>query len=76
MAIIMRQEPGILFIEIKNSHNGRIHRVGNMFKTTKEQKKGHGIGLKNVQRVVEEYHGQMEINNTEESFFVKLVMFI
>ncbi len=76
LAIIMRQEPGILFIEIKNSHNGRIHRVGNMFKTTKEQKKGHGIGLKNVQRVVEEYHGQMEINNTEESFFVKLVMFI
>lgn len=76
LRIAMRQEPGTLFIEIQNSHNGRVRKVGNMFQTTKDQKKGHGIGLKNVQRVVEEYHGQMEISNTNTIFSVKLILFL
>lgn len=76
LAVAMRQEPGALLIEIENSHNGTVHKFGNMFQTTKPKKDGHGIGLKNVQRVVEAYHGQMEIDYTEERFMVKLVMFI
>ena len=60
LTVVMRQNPGILFIEIKNSYNNQIRRVGDVFQTTKERKEGHGFGLKNVQRVVEEYHGKME----------------
>lgn len=76
LTITMRQEPGALLIEIKNSYNGAVRKFGNSFQTTKRKKEGHGIGLKNVQRVVETYHGQMEIDYTEELFIVKLVMFI
>ncbi|MCI9596528.1 MAG: GHKL domain-containing protein [Firmicutes bacterium] len=76
LAVTMRQEPGALLIEITNSYNGAVRKFGNSFQTTKFKKDGHGIGLKNVQRVVETYHGQMEIDYTEELFMVKLVMFI
>lgn len=76
LTVVMRQNPGILFIEIKNSYNNQIRRVGDVFQTTKERKEGHGFGLKNVQRVVEEYHGKMEVSYTKEVFSVKLIMFL
>lgn len=74
--IRMRQERGILLIEVTNSYNGMIQKVGTALRTTKATKEGHGIGLKNVQRVVDEYHGQMEIDYTEDLFSVRLVVFL
>lgn len=76
LAVTMYQEPGKLFMKIRNVHSETICKFGSVFKTTKKRKQGHGIGLKNVQRVLDEYCGQMEIEYTDDIFIVKLVMFI
>lgn len=74
--IIMKEEPGKLFLQIINSYDGEVKKSGNTYRTTKDKKRAHGFGLKNVQKVVEKYHGQMEIQNTRDKFSVKILIFI
>ncbi|MEG2345705.1 MAG: GHKL domain-containing protein, partial [Anaerovoracaceae bacterium] len=74
--VTMKEEPGKLFIQMENSHSESIRKVDNTFKTTKAKEVGHGIGLKNVQRVVDAYHGHMEIDYTDDSFLVRLFLFL
>ena len=63
LTIRMSQERGILLIEVTNSYNGTIHKVGTALRTTKAKKE-------------DEYHGQMEIDYTEDLFSVRLVVFL
>jgi len=74
--IIMRETPGKLFIKIENSHQEIIKKVGNRIISTKGNKRKHGIGLKNVQKVVESHQGIMEIEYNEKLFSVELLMFL
>ena len=76
LAVVMRQEPGKLFIRVENTYTEKIRRTGNVFKTTKRQKAGHGIGLKNVQRAVDSYNGQMDIETGDHLFSVKLLLYL
>ena len=71
----MKQEPGKLFLHIENTYTGSLRKSGNVFKTTKVKKKGHGIGLKNVQRVVDAYHGEMVIDDKNDVFSVSLLIY-
>ncbi len=76
LKITMKEEFGKFFIKIENSHCGEVKKAGNAFLTTKGKQRGHGIGLKNVRRVVEQYDGQMDIEDTGSIFSVKLIMFV
>lgn len=73
--IAMEQKPGVLIIRIKNSYSNEIKMKGNAFLTTKMKETGHGIGLKNVQRVVEAYQGYMKVEYKECIFSVKIAMY-
>ena len=45
-------------MSVRNTFNGEIKKDGDKFKTTKKEKSElHGIGIKNVIRIVEKYHG-------------------
>ncbi|MDE6203392.1 MAG: GHKL domain-containing protein, partial [Lachnospiraceae bacterium] len=46
---------------IRNSCRGIAEGKQNILETTKPDKVNHGIGLKNVQKIVEKYHGDMEL---------------
>lgn len=58
-------------IEIKNSVRRRVKLEKNgLPQTSKEDKKNHGMGLKNVKRTVERCHGNLKINSDEQVFSV------
>ncbi len=72
----MEKKRGILRIWIKNSHNEKLKEWDGLFVTTKKDKKNHGIGLKNVERIVEKYHGEMQIDHDDQWFSVKIILFL
>lgn len=63
-------------MEIKNSFNGKLNKKQQEFLTTKEDRDEHGIGLKNVKKIVGKYDGIMKINTVDNMFFVKLVLYL
>jgi len=52
----------------------KIQRKGKRFLTTKKDSLNHGIGLINVQRVVNKYEGDKEIIVTEDEFLIKITL--
>lgn len=76
LKVVMKEEPGKLFIHVANSYDGAVRKKGELFMTTKKISIGHGMGLKNVKRVVDEYNGQVSIEHLEGVFSVKLILFI
>lgn len=49
---------------------------GSTFLTTKKEKGQHGIGLKSVRKIVEAYHGTMEVSSQKELFCVNLILYL
>lgn len=54
-------EKGVLYINIRNSCQGIADGKARHLETTKEDASDHGIGLGNVRRIVEKYHGEMDL---------------
>lgn len=61
LKLSMRMENGILFLYMVNSCLGIPEGVCDMRKLSEKSYAEHGIGLTNVQRIVEKYHGDMEM---------------
>ena len=61
------------FIRIENSKVYESNKKNRVFFTKKEDKKQHGFGLKNVQKLVEENHGNMKLKAEEERFMAELI---
>ena len=71
---------GVLKIKIENSFSGmwipkKIIEKGQFF-TTKGDQERHGFGLKSVRKIVEKYHGDMEINPDGKCFCVKIILYL
>jgi sensor histidine kinase regulating citrate/malate metabolism len=76
LKITMKLDKGVLFLNICNSCLGIIKGKRNMLETTKYDKTNHGIGLKNVHRIVEKYHGDMEFLCENGSMEVDIMLYI
>ncbi len=76
LKMTIKLEKGILFIHIHNSclgiKNGRLKRL----ETTKEDALNHGIGLGNVQRIIEKYHGDMDLICENGYLETDIIMYI
>ena len=59
LKITIKLDKGIIFLNICNSCQMIADEKKNFWETTKEDKANHGIGLKNVRRIVEKYHGDI-----------------
>ena len=66
----------ILFLHIYNSCRGIGDGRSGFTETTKEDKLNHGIGLKNVRRIVEKYHGDIEFLYDNDSVETDVMMYI
>lgn len=68
-------EEGELILSIKNTYDGKLKQAGEKLYTTKEkEKESHGIGLKNVKRIIEKNGGYYAIEHTEKEFLVSVVI--
>lgn len=61
-------------MDCKNRIGSRIIKEGNTFKTSKEDKSAHGIGLKNVQSTVKKYNGDLSVDLKDEMFILRITM--
>jgi len=66
----------ILYIDVENSFSNAINTSKDGFRSTKSNKNGHGLGLKNVKRIVEEFDGKMEITTDNRRFGVHIIMIL
>lgn len=67
---------GLLFIVVSNSYNGIIKKSGKSFTSLKTDKSLHGLGLKNIQKVLKRYNGTFDTEITDNEFKAKVVMYI
>ena len=75
ICIGMELDRGILYIDVKNTYNGYIENKDGKLITTKSQKQGHGIGLQNVEMIIEKYNGKMNIDYDEKVFLVNVMLY-
>ena len=73
--IEMRQNPGNLYLELRNAYSRPIKRQGERFLSTKEKNGHHGYGLENVKHVIRQYKGSMDFSTEDQVFTVKVLLF-
>ncbi len=76
LKIAIKLEKGILFIHICNSCQGIAEGKVQCLKTTKEDVSNHGIGLYNVRRIIEKYHGEMDMVCENGNMKADIIMYI
>ena len=76
LKIAIKLEKGILFINIRNSCQGIADGKIQRLETTKEDASNHGIGLSNVRRIVEKYHGDMDLICENGNMEADIIMYI
>lgn len=73
----MRFDRGRLLITVKNHFQGELKYLGeNCLKSTKTEPEKHGIGLANIQKVVDRYQGSMSIGIQNQEFEVNIILFV
>lgn len=81
LQIRIQYQRGMLFIEIQNSYSGELAKSGDRYLSTKEYDRAdesqvHGLGIRNVRRIVEKYDGSMEIRDKDGMFGVRIMMYV
>ena len=76
LKIAIKLDKGILFINIRNSCQGIADGKIQRLETTKEDASNHGIGLSNVRRIVEKYHGDMDLICENGNMEADIIMYI
>ena len=59
-------------ITISNPTNEDIRIRGNYIKTTKEDKRNHGLGISNIRRAVQKYNGYADISCENKIFTIEI----
>lgn len=72
--IKIHQRKQFLYIQISNSFNGKIAKRDGTFLSSKRQNRSSGIGLQNVENIVEKYEGIMKFSNDKNIFTVKILL--
>lgn len=82
LCVSMVLKKGVLKVKIENSFpvddnvNMKMEDDRGLWKTTKKEKEQHGIGLKNVRKIVELYDGIMETKVHDSIFCVNLILYM
>lgn len=76
LEFIMEEKKNILNIHMKNSYEGKRIEVNNRLVSTKKDNRYHGIGLKNVRRIVDKYNGIIETNYDDKFFITNIILYL
>lgn len=64
-----------VIISVKNTYNGTIRYENEEIKTTKSFKpEEHGVGIKNILKIIEKYSGSYVIQEQNEEFFFSIII--
>jgi len=79
--IKVHYQKGMLFLDIKNSYSGERLKADGRYLSTKDydstdESQVHGLGLRNVARIVEKYNGHMEISDRDGIFAVRILLYV
>ena len=72
----IKEKSNLLFIKMTNSFNGEVEKEASAIKSTKADKFAHGFGLRNIENVLEKYHGKMKITYDDCYFTVEIIMYL
>lgn len=73
--ISIRYDRNRLIITVRNSFDGRVEKENGRLHTRKISEDNHGIGLRNVESIVEKYNGVLKINHDSNFFTVEILLF-
>lgn len=74
LSLKTRCKNGFFSYALVNTKGNEIRKKNGRFLTGKKEKDGHGIGLLNVQSIVEKYHGNLNISYDRDSFSVTVLI--
>ena len=73
IGVSLKQEAGVFIIEEYNYFEGvRIIENGSLKTTKRDNKMQHGLGLKSIRQLVEEYNGEVSISIEKDMFFLRV----
>ena len=76
LKLCIRMENGILFLYMANSCMGIPEGGCEIRRLSEKSLAGHGIGLTNVQRIVEKYHGDMEMHCKDNHMETEIMLYM
>lgn len=74
--IDIKYDKGRLIFLVENRYIGNLLQDGQGYVTTKKDKEYHGIGLKNIHKIVEKYDGNVEVIAKDGLFTVRGIIFM
>lgn len=76
LSVDLKYEKGILVIHICNSYDGTLEQSGKEFVTRKQDRKNHGLGLRNVEQIVKKYNGEQVIQTEGSIFKTSVILYV
>ena len=76
LRVEIKLDRGILFINMRNSCRETVSGHFIRLETTKADAANHGIGLGNVRRIVEKYHGDMDMACEAGGMEIDIIMYV
>ncbi len=74
ISLSLKTEKGLLSIKLKNPITGPLITRNGQYLSTKPDHKNHGLGLSSIRLLVEKYQGLMQIDTTENTFSLTILL--
>lgn len=74
--ISMQYKKGVFVIKIHNSFDGKLVKDGTKYISRKKDLENHGLGLQNVDNIIEKYNGERKIETTESLFKISIMLYV
>ena len=73
ICLTIRRMNRMLFLEIRNSYKNEVkEKDGNFLSSKRDRSEKHGIGTRNIRRIVEKYHGAVLFSHNQNIFTVNI----
>lgn len=72
----MGYNKGRLIIKLENTFDGKILFDGDKILSIDKNKDEHGLGIENVQSCIKNYNGTMDIEYTDKTYMISLLLYI
>ncbi len=74
--VSVSRQKNFLRIKVENCYEGKLEFENGMPKTTKQDKRFHGYGMKSIRKIVEKYNGSVTVNAKYGWFELRILMVI